>query len=168
MLAIVSCGACSPTRQIAHSASEVSQAAARIARQAEFIGGISIQPDVVDAAGDIRDEADLITDHSQRITIGVASVEDKVPAWMTMIQWIAIAASGAAIVWIITATGIGSAIRVAVGWLPRKKVNQAELALDTLDASRPEDGRELIAALRSDRTFDAAFIRAKARRKAGA
>jgi hypothetical protein len=63
-------------------------------------------------------------------------------------------------------SGAFTAIRIAVGWLPRRKVAQAELALDTLDESRPEGDRELVAALRSDPEFDAAFRKARKRRKA--
>jgi hypothetical protein len=49
--------------------------------------------------------------------------------------------------------------------LPRRKVAAAELALDTLDDSRPENDRELVAALRVDPEFDAAFRKAQKRRK---
>jgi hypothetical protein len=63
-------------------------------------------------------------------------------------------------------TGIGQAIRVAVGWLPRRKVSQAELAVDMLDPARPEGDREFVAALRAqDPEFDAAYRKAQTRRK---
>jgi len=57
-------------------------------------------------------------------------------------------------------------MRVAIGWLPRKKVAAAELAVDMLDPNRPEGDREFIAAMRSDPEFDAAYRKAKTRRKA--
>jgi hypothetical protein len=65
-------------------------------------------------------------------------------------------------------TGLGAAVRVAIGWLPRKKVAQAELAADMLDPNSPEGDREMIAFMRSqDAEFDAAFKRAVSRRKKG-
>jgi hypothetical protein len=62
-------------------------------------------------------------------------------------------------------SGIGTFVRIAIGWLPRRKVAAAELAVDTLDESRPEGDRELVTLLRADPEFDAAFKRAKGRRK---
>jgi hypothetical protein len=52
-----------------------------------------------------------------------------------------------------------------LGWIPRKTQSRADLAVSMLDPSRPEGDREFIAALRQDPEFDAAFRRAKERRK---
>jgi hypothetical protein len=55
-------------------------------------------------------------------------------------------------------TGIGAAIRAAIGWIPRRKVQEANLAAAALDPGRAETVRELIAARRaSDPLFDAAW-----------
>ena len=64
-------------------------------------------------------------------------------------------------------SGIGTFIRIAIGWLPRRKVAIADLAASTLDPSRPEGDRELVAALRADPEIDAAFKRAKGRKQKG-
>ena len=132
----------------------------------------------------IRTEAQILIDHGVAVNdpvvvngaskidtlaagihIALGGVEDKTPAWMSMLTWIAIAAVVVAVVVLLWQTGLGTAVRVMVGWLPRKKVSQAELAVDMLDPSRAESGREMIAAMRSDPEFDAAFRKAQSRRK---
>lgn len=96
------------------------------------------------------------------------SVEDQTPWWATLLGWLAIAAAGVALAWILTASGALSALRVAFGWLPRRAVNEAEMAASTLATDRPETVREWIAMKRStDREFDAAWRR-QARGKARA
>jgi hypothetical protein len=101
------------------------------------------------------------------IHVSLSGVEDKTPAWMTMLTYGAIAVVAVALVIVLWQTGIGSAIRVAIGWLPRRKVVAAELAVDMLDPNRPEGDREYIAAMRAqDPMFDAAFRIAQTRRKA--
>ena len=133
----------------------------------------------------IRTEAQILIDHGVAVNdpvvvngaskidtlaagihIALGGVEDKTPAWMSMLTWIAIAAVVVAVVVLLAQTGLGTAVRVMVGWLPRKKVSQAELAVDMLDPSRAESGREMIAAMRSDPEFDLAFRIAQSRRKA--
>jgi hypothetical protein len=71
----------------------------------------------------------------------------------------------AGVAFVLWQSGAFTAVRIAIGWLPRRKVAAAELAVSTLDDSRPEGDRELVAALRADPEFDAAFKRAKGRRK---
>jgi len=73
--------------------------------------------------------------------------------------------AGLVVLVILWQSGAFTAIRIAVGWLPRKKVAAAELALSTLDQDRPESERELVAALRSDPEFDAAYRNAKRRKE---
>jgi hypothetical protein len=71
-----------------------------------------------------------------------------------------------AIVVVLWQTQLGTLIRVAIGWLPtRRKVSQAELAVDMLDPNRPEGDREFVAALRQDPEFDSAYRKAQTRRK---
>jgi hypothetical protein len=65
-----------------------------------------------------------------------------------------------AIAVILWQTGLGTAVRIAIGWLPRKKVIDADLAAGMLNPDKPEDAREYVAARRaSDPEFDAAWRR---------
>ena len=100
------------------------------------------------------------------IHIALGGVEDKTPAWMSMLTWIAIAAVVVAVVVLLWQTGLGTMIRIAIGWLPRKQRQDADLAASMLNPSKPEDAREYIAARRaSDPYFDAAFKKARAAHK---
>ena len=55
-------------------------------------------------------------------------------------------------------TGLGTVIRLAVGWLPSRKVNEAKLAVSALNDTDPVTMREYIAAKRSsDPMFNAAW-----------
>ena len=160
-LAIACCAGCSATRQIAQSANQVSAASARIARQAEFISATSDQPEVVKAAVAIHSESDIILEHSQMIAENVAAVKDIVPWFATLAQWLAIAAFSICAAWILTASGALGAVRAAVGWLPKRKVMDANLARSVMDDANPASIREYIAARRmSDAEFNAAFVAA--------
>ena len=88
----------------------------------------------------------------------IPHLEDRTPAWLSTLWWVAAAVAALAVAVILWQTGLGQAIRVAVGWLPRRAVQDASLAAGMLDPSKPEDAREYIAARRaSDPTFDAAW-----------
>ena len=158
-LAIVCCAGCSATRQIAQSANQVSASSVKIARQADYIAATSDQPDVVKAAVDIHAESDIILEHSQMIAENVAAVKDIVPWFATLAQWLAIAAFSICAAWILTASGALGAVRAALGWLPRRKVMDANLARQVLDSGSETGIREYIAARRmSDAEFNAAFV----------
>ena len=146
---------CSPVSRIANNTNEIRTQAQLLADH-----GMAINDPVV-VTGATR-----IDTLAAGIHIALGGVEDKTPAWMSMLTWIAIAAVVVAVCVLLWQTGLGTAVRVMVGWLPRKKVSQAELAVDMLDPSRAESGREMIAAMRSDPEFDAAFRKAQSRRKA--
>ena len=146
---------CSPVSRIANNTNEIRTQAQLLADH-----GMAINDPVV-VTGATR-----IDTLAAGIHIALGGVEDKTPAWMSMLTWIAIAAVVVAVVVLLWQTGLGTAVRVMVGWLPRKKVSQAELAVDMLDPSRAESGREMIAAMRSDPEFDLAFRIAQSRRKA--
>jgi hypothetical protein len=95
-------------------------------------------------------------------------VQAIVPAWLSTLKWWGIAVAVVGIAFLLWQSGVGTAIRIAIGWLPRKKVAQAELAADMLDPNSPEGDREYVAFMRSqDAEFDAAFKRAVSRRKKG-
>jgi hypothetical protein len=95
----------------------------------------------------------------------IPSVQAVTPAWLSTLQWWGIAVAVAGVAFVLWQSGFGTFVRIAIGWLPRRKVAAAELAVDTLDESRPEGDRELVTLLRADPEFDAAFKRAKGRRK---
>jgi hypothetical protein len=109
--------------------------------------------------------ATSIDEHAAAIHGDIPNVQAITPAWLSTLKWWGIALAVAGVAFVLWQSGAFTAVRIAIGWLPRRKVAAAELAADTLDESRPEGERELIAALRSDPEFDAAFKRAKRRRK---
>jgi hypothetical protein len=150
-----------------------------------LLAGCSPVSRIANNTNDIRTEAQLLAEHGTAVNdpvvvsgatridtlaagihVALTGVEEKTPPWMSMLTWIAIAAVVVAVCVLLWQTGLGTAVRVMVGWLPRKKVSQAELAVDMLDPSRAESGREMIAAMRSDPEFDLAFRIAQSRRKA--
>jgi hypothetical protein len=142
---------------------------ARIANNATAIRGeAQALVDHGKAAGDpvVVDGATRILGHADAIQADIPHVEARVPAWLSTLHWWGIALAVVAVAFILWQSGAFTAIRIAIGWLPRKKVSQAELAVDMLDESRPEGDRELIAAMRAqDSEFDAAFRNAAKRRK---
>ena len=109
--------------------------------------------------------ATRINEHAAAIHGDIPNVQAVTPAWLSTLKWWGIALAVAGVAFVLWQSGAFTAIRIAVGWLPRRKVATAELALDTLDDSRPENDRELVAALRADPEFDAAFRKAQKRRK---
>jgi type II secretory pathway component PulL len=115
----------------------------------------------------VVDRATRIDALAGDISVDLSQVEDKTPAWISMLQWWGIALAAIAILIVLWQSGAFTAIRIAIGWLPRRKVAQAEMAVDMLDPSRPEGDREMVAAMRAqDPVFDAAFRKAQTRRKA--
>jgi len=112
--------------------------------------------------------ATRIDEHAAAIHGDIPSVQAITPAWLSTIQWWGIAVAVAGVAFVLWQSGAFTAVRIAIGWLPRRKVAAAELAVSTLDPSRPEGDRELVAALRADPEFDAAFKRAKGRKQKGA
>lgn len=127
----------------------------------------------------IREEAQVLIDHgqatgdkevvtrAQRINdlaadthVQLSGLEDKVPAWLTTLWMVALAVVVLGVVVLLWQTGLGTAVRVAVGWLPRAKVRDADLAAGMLNPDNPENAREYVAARRaSDPEFDAAWRR---------
>jgi hypothetical protein len=143
------------------------------------LAGCSSLGKVSEHANEIRTEARLLEAHgretgdtqvvesSQRIYDLAAHIherlpdlEDKEPAWVSTLVWISAAVVSVAVVVFLWQTGLGQAVRIAVGWLPRKKVRDAELAFSMLNPESKEDPREYVAARRgADPEFDAAWRR---------
>lgn len=147
---------CNPVQRISNHANAIRTEAQALGDHGQAIG----DPVVVAGAERIDGLAAGIHDELPNVT-------NKVPAWLSTLQWWGIAVAVVAVAFVLWQSGAFTAIRIAVGWLPRRKVATAELAVDTLDESRPESARELVAALRSqDAEIDAAYRKAQKRRKA--
>ena len=147
--------ACSPVERIAGDTNVI-----RTDAQALIDHGHAIKD------AEVVERATRIDTTAADIHVQLTQVQDITPAWLSTLRWWGIGVAVAGIAFLVWQSGIGTAMRVAIGWLPRKKVTQAELAVDMLDPNRPEGDREFIAAMRSDPEFDAAYRKAKTRRKA--
>ena len=147
---------CNPVQRISSHANAIRTEAQALEEHGQAIG----DPVVVAGAERIDGLAAGIHDELPNVT-------NKVPAWLSTLQWWGIAVAVVAVAVVLWQTGIGTAIRVAVGWLPRRKVRDAEMAAAMLDDDKTENPREYIAARRgSDPAFDAAWRRIKNKEKA--
>ena len=148
--------ACSPVERIAGDTNAI-----RTDAQALIDHGHAIKD------AEVVERATRIDTTAADIHVQLTQVQDITPAWLSTLRWWGVAVAVAGISFLVWQSGIGTAVRVAIGWLPRKKVAAAELAVDMLDPNRPEGDREYVAAMRAqDPEFDAAFRKAQTRRKA--
>lgn len=154
LIAVLLLAGCNPVARISSNATAIRNEAGSLIDHGNAIG------DQVVVQGATR-----IDEHAAAIHGDIPNVQAVTPAWLSTLKWWGIALASMAVALVLWQSGAFTALRVAVGWLPRRKVAQAELAVDTLDESRPEGDRELIALLRSDVEFDAAFRKAQQRRK---
>jgi hypothetical protein len=156
VLLVLALAACNPVARISANATAIRNEAGALIDHGNATG------DQVVVHGATR-----IDEHAAAIHGDIPSVQAVTPAWLSTLQWWGIAVAVAGVAFVLWQSGIGTAVRVAVGWLPRRKVTQAELAVDMLDPDRPEGEREYVAAMRAqDPEFDAAFRKAQTRRKA--
>ena len=157
LFAVLTAG-CSATKEIASSASIAASSAHSIYERSVFITTHSAQPEIVAAAVTIKADAEIILNETRQISIAVSGVKDIVPFWATLIQWGLGAVVAVALVVLLWQTGIGTAIRVAIGWIPRRVQSEADLARQAMSSEDPTTVRELIAAKRaSSPLFNAAF-----------
>jgi hypothetical protein len=154
VLLVLALAACNPVARISANATAIRNEAGALIDHGNATG------DQVVVQGATRIDAAAAAIHGD-----IPSVQAVTPAWLSTLQWWGIAVAVAGIAFLAWNSGIGTFVRIAIGWLPRRKVAAAELAVDTLDESRPEGDRELVTLLRADPEFDAAFKRAKGRRK---
>ena len=154
---VVALAGCSQVERIAGNTNVIREDA-----QALIDHGNAIQD------AEVVDRATRIDENASDIHVQLTKVQDITPAWLSTAKWWGIAVAVAGIAFLVWQSGIGSAVRIAVGWLPRRKVNQADLAVSMLDPDRPEGEREYVAAMRAqDAEFDAAYRKiAQKRRKA--
>lgn len=147
---------CSPAQRIAESTNAIRIEAAALSDYGTKIGN----QEVVSRANRI----DLL---AGGIAVDLSGVQDRTSDWQRLAIWIAAAVALVAIAFIVWSSGLGTIIRVAIGWIPRRKTATAEMAVDMLDPARPESEREFVAAARaSDPLLDAAFRRVSKQRKA--
>jgi len=140
---------CSELAKVSENATAIQAESQALIDHGRLVG----DKEVVTRAGRIHD---LAADIHGRIP----HLEDKTPVWLSTLWWAAAAVALIAVAVILWQTGLGTAVRVAIGWLPRRKVQDASLAAGMLDPDKPEDAREYVAARRaSDPEFDAAWRR---------
>jgi hypothetical protein len=155
VLFVLALAACNPVARISANATAIRNEAGALIDHGNATG------DQVVVQGATRIDAAAAAIHGD-----IPSVQAVTPAWLSTLQWWGIAVAVAGIAFLAWNSGIGTFVRIAIGWLPRRKVAIADLAASTLDESRPEGDRELIAAMRAqDSEFDAAFRNAAKRRK---
>lgn len=152
LIAALLLSGCSPVARISASSNEIRAEAQLLIEHGQATG------DTVVVAGATRIDGLAAGIHAE-----LPFVEDKTPAWMVLAGWIAVSVVAIALVVLLFQTGLGTAIRIAIGWIPRKPRQEAELAANMLDPDKPENAREFIAARRaSDPYFNAAFKDARA------
>jgi hypothetical protein len=140
---------CSPLAKVSSNTNAIRQEAQILIDHGQATG----DREVVTRAQRINDLA--ADTHSQ-----LSGLEDKVPAWLSTLWMAALAVVVVGVVVLLWQTGLGTAVRVAIGWLPRAKIRDADLAVGMLDPNNPENAREYVAARRaSDPEFDAAWRR---------
>lgn len=151
LLVIVLLTGCSPVARIADRTNEIRNEAQALRHHGEQVDDQVVvhHADTIDGlAADIHGE--------------LPGVQDKTPAWLSTLQWWGIAVAGVAVAFMLWQSGVFTALRIAIGWLPRKSLAQAEMAADMLDPARPESEREFVAAMRArDPAFDAAYRKVK-------
>lgn len=163
-------GGCSPTTRIAKATTGITEAASSSKNrfavieseasaqapnlpliQTEAVGGKQEQSHILSLTGSIQE--------------ALPSVEDQVPPWMNLIQYGIIVAGILGVAWILWYTGIGSLIKGLLGFIPKAKRREADLASMMLDEKSPVTVREFIAARRaSDQEFDKAYAAAHRKR----
>jgi hypothetical protein len=156
LLAVLLLAGCNPVARISANATAIRNEAQALIDHGNATG------DQVVVQGATRIDAAAAAIHGD-----IPAVQAITPAWLSTLQWWGIAVAVVAVAFVLWQTGIGTAIRVAVGWLPRRKVRDAEMAAAMLDDDKTENLREYIAARRgSDPAFDAAWRRIKNKEKA--
>jgi hypothetical protein len=151
VLLVLLLAACSPVQRIADRSNE-------IRAEAQVLRHHGQQAD--DAV--VVHHADVIDGLAAEIHGELPGVQDRTPAWLSTLKWWGIALAAAAVAFVLWQSGAFTALRIAIGWLPRRQVATAELAADMLDPARPESEREFVAAMRArDPVFDAAYRRIK-------
>lgn len=159
-LLVILLAGCSPSAEIASRSNAIADRARVDIRSWERVGKECPELTGEATAGIKRAEATLAD--TNQVHRSLTGVEDQTPWWAGMIGWIAVAVVAVCIVVVLMQTGLGTAIRVAIGWIPRATKRDASLAAAMLNGDQAETPREYIAARRAaDPYFDRAFQNAK-------
>jgi hypothetical protein len=155
-LLLVAAVACSSTREISVRASAIQEHATAIIRTTDQMDASSPQ------VQQIRTDAEAISASVGVIHREITAVADVVPWWATLIRYALVAAAIGGVCVLVWQTGIGVALRAAVGLIPRRVRTEAELAAATLDPAKAETVREWVSMRRAtDPLFEASFQAAK-------
>jgi ABC-type multidrug transport system fused ATPase/permease subunit len=169
VFALASCK--SPVKSIADNANKISTLAQSSKERFERIEEaaktelIDVQSVQKEAKAGVQEQEKIIA--TTKITIvDLTKVQDIVPWWGTMINYIFIGLSILGVLAILWYLGVGNLTRnffYSLGmFVPKKKVEEAKLVRKTLASDDPVTTRELVAALRaSDPAFDAAYKKTK-------
>ena len=161
---------CSPSQQIATTTTTIGQAAASSKERFTLIGTEATAPtpnlrliaEQAEEGVEEQEEIILLTGHIHRVLPGV---EDQVPYWVNVLQYIAFALMILGVAWILWYTGIGSLIKRLIGFVPKAKRQDASLIRQAMDSESPVNLREYVAARRaSDEEFDRAYDRSRTER----
>jgi hypothetical protein len=161
----------SPTKTIAENATVVQESAQSSkerfqkieeATKTELIDVESIQSE--SQAG--VQEQEVIINLTKSTLVALTKVEDEVPWWASLLTYIMITLSLISIVFLLWYTGLGNLLKgifYSLGlFIPKAKLEQADIARKALAQDNPVTAREMVAALRaSDPAFDAAFKKTK-------
>lgn len=165
LVCIAILSACSSTGRIAGAANVARASAASSEDRFTLIEERAVEATA--AMEVVRDEAKAgvreqrrIIEASDVVSREVAGVQDKPSDLLSMLTWGAIAVVAVAVVVVLWQTGIGSAVRSAIGLIPRPKRTAAKLLDEAMDDASATTLHEAVAAMRaSDREFDAAWRR---------
>lgn len=161
---------CSASKQISSQTTAISEAATSSSDRFAFIEIESDKaspdlPAIKIAAVQGQEEQAEIIRRSSKIHYALTGVEDKIPEWVYLLEYIAIALIILGVGWILWYTGIGSVVKRLLGFIPKAKVREADLAYDVMNTSSPATMREFVAARRaSDTDFDRAYERTRTKR----
>ena len=157
--------ACSPTAKIAQSTVDIRGNAHRSKERFDKIHAESVKPTpnfgIITSQSKVgAREQEIIIGETNDISVQLTKVEDSVPWWATLLQWVMICLSLLGAIFVLWYTGLGSIIKKLLNNLglliPERKKSAAKLLDESLDD--PVKIREAIAAMRaSDPTFDAAY-----------
>jgi len=163
-------GSCSASTEIAKASTVIGNKAASSKERFAFIEQETeaASPNLVliktQAVGG-KKEQDAILNYSSEIQHLLPSVEDQTPYWLNVVEYGLIVLGILGACWLLWYTGIGALIKGLIGFIPRAKRREANLASEALDERSPVTVRELVAAKRaSDPEFDRAYERSRTER----
>ena len=170
ILLIIGFVACSPSKRLAKAASNIQQNAQSslerftLIEQETSTSAPNILLIAEESVGGQKDQNEIL-ELTRQVHLTLPAVEDQTPYWANLLQYGAIALILIAVAWILWYTGIGSVIKRLIGFIPRPKRREADLAADVLEDGDTTSFREWIAARRArDQEFDRAFKEAKRKR----